>query len=338
MSLPGFWLVRLLGRAVLGVALTTLIAGLATAPFAAYHFERVATYSLLGNLLAAPLVSAIIMPFGLLTLVVMPLGLEALPLAVMAWGIEMLLARLRLGRRRCPARRSRRRRSRRASLLLIAGGHALALPLAAALAAARHAGDRRSGLLLDPGPRRSARHPGRAGRQGGRRARCERRAPRLRRARRFLRRRAVLRRGGRPAAGWRRRSARACAATRSPACSPAPDGVDGRARRSTRPPSPRTAGAPTIVVTPLAAPADCRGGAGHRRAAARSASVRMRCGSSGDGGAPRFDVDDGALRAFRGRGRPAASRRRAASAQYFRSSPVSRPWMRMRSGPKMRVS
>ena len=88
---PGYWLMRLAGRAVLGVALTTLIAGLATGPFAAYHFERVATYSLLGNLLAAPLVSAIIMPFGLLSLVMMPVGLEALPLSVMAWGIEMLL-------------------------------------------------------------------------------------------------------------------------------------------------------------------------------------------------------------------------------------------------------
>ena len=88
---PGFWLMRLAGQALIGVALTTLVAGLATAPFAAYHFERVATYSLLGNLLAAPLVSAIIMPFGLLSLAVMPLGLEALPLAVMAWGIEMLL-------------------------------------------------------------------------------------------------------------------------------------------------------------------------------------------------------------------------------------------------------
>jgi competence protein ComEC len=79
-------------RAVLAVALTTLVAGLATAPFAAYHFERVASYSLLGNLLAAPLVSSIIMPFGLLGLAAMPLGLEALPLAVMAWGIETLLA------------------------------------------------------------------------------------------------------------------------------------------------------------------------------------------------------------------------------------------------------
>ena len=43
------------------------------------------------------------MPFGLLTLVAMPLGLEALPLAVMAWGIDMLLGGLRLGRE--PARR-----------------------------------------------------------------------------------------------------------------------------------------------------------------------------------------------------------------------------------------
>lgn len=89
--IPGYWLIRLAGKAVAGVAVTTLVAGLATSPFAAYHFERIATYSLLGNLLAAPLVSAIIMPFGLLSLVLMPFGLEALPLAVMAWGIDMLL-------------------------------------------------------------------------------------------------------------------------------------------------------------------------------------------------------------------------------------------------------
>jgi competence protein ComEC len=91
-AIAGQWALRWLGRAVLGVALTTLIAGLATAPFAAYHFERVASYSLLGNLLAAPIVSFIVMPFGLLTLLLMPLGLEGLPLWVMARGIEALLA------------------------------------------------------------------------------------------------------------------------------------------------------------------------------------------------------------------------------------------------------
>ena len=90
-SLPGFRVVRFAWQAILGVALTTLVAGAATGIFAAYHFERVASYSLLGNLLAAPLVSLVIMPFGLLTLVAMPFGLEALPLAVMARGIDALL-------------------------------------------------------------------------------------------------------------------------------------------------------------------------------------------------------------------------------------------------------
>jgi competence protein ComEC len=91
-AMPGQWAARWLARAVFGVALTTLLAGLATAPFAAYHFERVASYSLIGNLLAAPLVSAIVMPAGLLTLVLMPFGLEGLPLWGMARGIEAMLA------------------------------------------------------------------------------------------------------------------------------------------------------------------------------------------------------------------------------------------------------
>jgi competence protein ComEC len=90
--LPGFRAIRSGWRAILGVALTTIVAGLATGPFAAYHFQRVASYSLLGNLLAAPLVSLVVMPFGLLALVAMPFGLEALPLAVMGRGIDALLA------------------------------------------------------------------------------------------------------------------------------------------------------------------------------------------------------------------------------------------------------
>ncbi len=88
---PGSRLLRFIARALAGIAITTLVAGLATGPFAAYHFERVASYSLLGNLLAAPLVALVIMPFGLLSLVAMPFGLEALPLTVMARGIDLLL-------------------------------------------------------------------------------------------------------------------------------------------------------------------------------------------------------------------------------------------------------
>lgn len=89
---PGQGALAWVGRVFLGTALTTLIASLATAPYGAYHFERVATYSLLGNLLAMPVVSAVVMPFGLLALAVMPVGLEGPPLAVMAFGIEAMLA------------------------------------------------------------------------------------------------------------------------------------------------------------------------------------------------------------------------------------------------------
>jgi len=88
---PGAGVIRWAFAALFGVLLTSLVAGLATAPFAAYHFERIATFSLLGNLLAAPLVSLIIMPFGLLTLVLLPFGLEALALPLMARGIDGLL-------------------------------------------------------------------------------------------------------------------------------------------------------------------------------------------------------------------------------------------------------
>jgi competence protein ComEC len=80
------------GKALAAIAFTTIVASLATAPYAAFHFHRVAVYSLLGNVLAMPVVSLLIMPFGLLALVAMPFGLEALPLAVMGAGIDLLLA------------------------------------------------------------------------------------------------------------------------------------------------------------------------------------------------------------------------------------------------------
>ena len=64
-------------------AATSLIAGLATAPFAAFHFNRFADYGVAANVMVMPIVSFVIMPAGVLALVLMPLGLEWLPLAVM---------------------------------------------------------------------------------------------------------------------------------------------------------------------------------------------------------------------------------------------------------------
>ena len=59
------------------VALTTLVAGLATSPFALYHFNRVAAYGLAANLFAVPITSLWIMPWTMVGYALMPLGLEA---------------------------------------------------------------------------------------------------------------------------------------------------------------------------------------------------------------------------------------------------------------------
>jgi competence protein ComEC len=75
-----------------GIAVTTLIAGLATSPFAAYYFQRVAVFSLLANVLALPLIGFIVMPAGLIALLLMPLGLDGYALSIMGGGLEMVVA------------------------------------------------------------------------------------------------------------------------------------------------------------------------------------------------------------------------------------------------------
>jgi competence protein ComEC len=76
---------------VAGVALTSLIANLATAPLVLTQFGRFATYGLLTNLIAVPVTAFWVMPWGLLSLVLMPLGLESLALVPMGWGIAIIL-------------------------------------------------------------------------------------------------------------------------------------------------------------------------------------------------------------------------------------------------------
>jgi competence protein ComEC len=76
---------------VAGAALTTLVASTAIAPFAVFHFHRMTEYGLIANLLAAPIVSLLIMPMALLALVAMPFGLEVWPLKAMGLGIAIVV-------------------------------------------------------------------------------------------------------------------------------------------------------------------------------------------------------------------------------------------------------
>ncbi len=74
-----------------GLALTSLVAGLATAPFGALHFQRLAPYGLLANLAAMPAVSLLVMPFGLIGVLLMPFGFDHLAWPVMGAGIDIMV-------------------------------------------------------------------------------------------------------------------------------------------------------------------------------------------------------------------------------------------------------
>ncbi len=68
---PSWW-GRRLGWYLGGIAITTLIAGLATGPFAIYHFNRFADYSLAANMAAVPLTALWIMPWAVAAFLLMP--------------------------------------------------------------------------------------------------------------------------------------------------------------------------------------------------------------------------------------------------------------------------
>lgn len=88
---PIGWLSRLT-RYAGGLALTSLVAGAATAIFAAYHFQQTAPLGLLGNVLAVPLVGLVILPAGAAAVLLMPFGASAPLLSLMGWGIDAVLA------------------------------------------------------------------------------------------------------------------------------------------------------------------------------------------------------------------------------------------------------
>ena len=78
-------------RHLVALLLTSLLAGVASAPFAAFHFGRVQIYFILGNMAAVPLFAAAVMPAGLVALALMPLGLERLALVPMGWALDAVL-------------------------------------------------------------------------------------------------------------------------------------------------------------------------------------------------------------------------------------------------------
>ena len=75
---------------MIGLVLASLVAGLATTPYAAYHFYRIAPYGVLANLLAMPIVSAWVMPMGILGVLAIPFGFDAEFWRQMGYGIAWM--------------------------------------------------------------------------------------------------------------------------------------------------------------------------------------------------------------------------------------------------------
>ncbi|MDI3471583.1 MAG: DNA internalization-related competence protein ComEC/Rec2 [Pseudolabrys sp.] len=78
-------------RELVALVLASLVAGLATTPYVAYHFHRISPYGVLANLLAMPVVSAWVMPMGLLGLVAYPFGFDDYFWHLMGYGIDWMI-------------------------------------------------------------------------------------------------------------------------------------------------------------------------------------------------------------------------------------------------------
>jgi competence protein ComEC len=91
---PGGPLHRMLRwAAVAGAALlaTTVVATLATAPFGSYHFHALNPFGLIGNAMAVPLVSMVVMPCAVLGVLAFPFGLDRVAWEIMGVGVAQVL-------------------------------------------------------------------------------------------------------------------------------------------------------------------------------------------------------------------------------------------------------
>lgn len=78
-------------RGAVSVFISSLVAGLATAPFAAAHFNQISHFGLIANLLSVPLMGAVVMPAAVVAVCLAPFGLWDWGLWVMDLGLRWIL-------------------------------------------------------------------------------------------------------------------------------------------------------------------------------------------------------------------------------------------------------
>ncbi|RYE13705.1 MAG: ComEC/Rec2 family competence protein, partial [Rickettsiales bacterium] len=70
---------------------SSIIASIATAPFAAYHFNQFSGYGFITNLIAIPVTSFLIMPQVIIAFLLYPFNMHVIPLKIMGIGIDILI-------------------------------------------------------------------------------------------------------------------------------------------------------------------------------------------------------------------------------------------------------
>ncbi len=85
------WSLPRWSRPMAALLVSSAVAGAATAPIAAAHFNRIADYGLIANLLAVPLMGSVVMPAAVLAALLWPLGLSHWALAIMRPAIDWIL-------------------------------------------------------------------------------------------------------------------------------------------------------------------------------------------------------------------------------------------------------
>lgn len=78
--------------AAIGTFVTTVLATGATAPFSIYHFQTLNPYGLIGNSLALPFISLVVMPAAVIGVLAYPFGLDGLAWSAMGWATVPFLA------------------------------------------------------------------------------------------------------------------------------------------------------------------------------------------------------------------------------------------------------
>ena len=76
---------------IVSVALSSAVAGAATGPVAMAHFNMMAVYGFVANVISVPVMGLIVVPSGVLAMLLMPFGLDWIGLWLMGFGLEWIL-------------------------------------------------------------------------------------------------------------------------------------------------------------------------------------------------------------------------------------------------------